>query len=194
LAVAGHAQVLATLGRLRRWVSALMRGEVHVLPSRQMTGLRCVVFVVSLLGVACTPSPEMRVMYVTMPDAVGIHEGTPVNFRGLAVGTVTHLAFEGGGHDGIVASLTISRPDATIRVADRVAVRRNGLFGDNEIQIVPGSASAAVATSGTTLAAEPRDTLSVRQAEVEMAGILRASIARLDSVRGRGAGSGKARR
>lgn len=102
-------------------------------------------------------------IYAELSTAPGLREGAAVTYRGIAVGSVTRIAFVPG---GVLLTIALNRSDVPLREADRVRVRPNGLLGDMALVIVPGPAAAPEAKPGARLHEAAPDAESVRQQAV----------------------------
>src|SRR3569832_70596 len=117
--------------------------------------------VASCLLSACRDRNE-RVVHAVVPAARGLKEGALVRFRGIEVGRVNAVRIV---DSGVQLDLAIERADAPLRTADRVRLAPSGLFGDNEVELVPGSVKAPKLAPNGWLAAVPLDTLAaIREA------------------------------
>ena len=83
----------------------------------------------------------------TLPNGGGLREGSPVVYRGVIVGTVERLWFEG---EGVRLTLGLTRP-APIRTTDTLRVHTLGLLGERVADIRPGPASAPLLASDVLL-------------------------------------------
>jgi hypothetical protein len=85
-----------------------------------------------------------------------------VRYRGIEVGQVNAVRIV---DTGVQLDLDIKRADAPLRTADQIRLASNGLFGDNEVEIVPGSVKAPKLTPDGWLTGFPPDTLAaIREA------------------------------
>ena len=82
-----------------------------------------------------------------LPNGGGLREGAAVVYRGVVVGTVERVWFEG---EGVRLTLGLTRP-APIRTADTLRVHTLGLLGERVADIRPGSAAAPLLPSGALL-------------------------------------------
>src|SRR3954452_9784412 len=94
--------------------------------------------VASCLLSACRDR-NARVVHAVLPAARGLREGALVRYRGIEVGQVNAVRIV---DTGVQLDLDIKRADAPLRTADQIRLASNGLFGDNEVEIVPGSVKA----------------------------------------------------
>lgn len=104
--------------------------------------------------------PHGPVVYAELRSAPGLHEGARVTFRGIAVGTVTHVGFA---DDGLRLTIALSRRDVPLRSGDGVRATPNGIFGDLDVEIVPGPASAPPLAAGGSLGEAAPDSAAIRQ-------------------------------
>jgi hypothetical protein len=110
---------------------------------------------------ACHDRSE-RVVHAVLPAARGLKQGALVRYRGIEVGQVNAVRIV---DSGVQVALVIERADAPLRTADQVRVATGGSFGDNEVEIVPGSVKTPKLAPNGWLAAYPIDTLaSIREA------------------------------
>ena len=109
-------------------------------------------------------TPPTRVV-ATLPEAPGIIEGHPVEYRGVSVGTVEKLELT---DSAVVLTMHVRRADLPLRNTDRVAVRSRGL-GERGIAIIPSRDAGRAWQPGDTLKPmPPSDTLeSARKAAAE---------------------------
>jgi ABC-type transporter Mla subunit MlaD len=98
-----------------------------------------------------------RVVHAVLPAARDLREGAPVRYRGIEVGRVTTVRIV---DTGVQLDLAIQRADAPLRTSDQVRVAQVGMFGEREVEIVPGALSAPKLASNGWLAATPPDTLA----------------------------------
>ncbi|MEX0907253.1 MAG: MlaD family protein [Gemmatimonadota bacterium] len=91
-----------------------------------------------------------------VPSALGLREGAPVTLAGQRIGQVTaieHIPVArkvGGNNLRIVVAVSEEVSDQ-IRTDSRAFLRTQGLLGDKFVDIVPGTAGAAVLQPGDTL-------------------------------------------
>jgi len=105
-----------------------------------------------------------RVVHALLPAARSLREGVPVRYRGIVVGKLTTMRIV---DSGLRLDLDIQRGDAPLRAADQVRISPVGIFGDAEVEIVPGPVSAPRLASNGWLAASPPDTLeAIREAVI----------------------------
>jgi len=103
-----------------------------------------------------------RVVHAVLPTAQDVKEGATVRYRGIAVGQVNAVRIV---DSGVQLDLSIYRADAPLRTADRVRVVREGIMGDQAVDVVPGPLSAPKLGSSGWLAAVPPDSLAaIREA------------------------------
>lgn len=76
------------------------------------------------------------VIFAEFPDASGLQVGAPVNFRGIAVGKVTHLL---PGSNSINAQIEIESIELRIPREVAVTISRYGLLGEAAIELVPAA-------------------------------------------------------
>lgn len=88
------------------------------------------------------------VIYAQLGTAPGLREGAVVSFRGIAVGHVTHLAFE---PNALRLTLSLERADVPVSAGDAVRVRATGLLGDAGVEIVPAANPGPPLADGGTL-------------------------------------------
>lgn len=113
------------------------------------------------LPAACRRSGDRRV-YVEVPTAGNLKEGSSVKFGGIDVGHVQRLTLL---HSGVRLELLIDRSDAPLQANDLVAVRPVGIFGDETVVIMPGTPNDRTLRDGDTLHAARSDSAGpVRQA------------------------------
>jgi ABC-type transporter Mla subunit MlaD len=108
------------------------------------------------LAAACKSS-DSRIVYVDFSAVGEIKEGAPVRLGGIDIGIVEKLTL---GHSGVRATLLIQRSDAPIQINDRVAVRPVGIFGAQEVEIIPASTDGPPLRNRDTLHAAPSDSMA----------------------------------
>ena len=103
-----------------------------------------------------------RVVHAVLPEAPGLREGALVRYRGIVVGTVKSARIV---DSGVRLDLGIERADAPLRRGDRVRMTNVGIFGDREVEIVPGPLHTPRLAAEDNLSAYPPDTLAaIREA------------------------------
>jgi ABC-type transporter Mla subunit MlaD len=122
------------------------------MPGRLLFAL---LLVVTTAG-ACRRHHE-RIVFTDLPAAPGVREGGAVLFRGIDIGTIQRVTLM---HSGVRLTLRIRRPDAPLRVGDRVALRTLGILGDNVVDIVPASGPAPPLPDSAVRPAMPPDSLA----------------------------------
>jgi ABC-type transporter Mla subunit MlaD len=133
--------------------------------------------VVICLIAACVDR-ERRVLHTVLPAARDLREGAIVRYRGIDVGRVTSVRIV---DTGVRLDLDIRRPDVPLRAADNVRVMNIGMFGDREVEIVPGPASAQRLSPDGWLLASPPDSLAeIRQIVSEA--LAKQALARVDTL------------
>jgi phospholipid/cholesterol/gamma-HCH transport system substrate-binding protein len=100
------------------------------------------------------------VIYAELAAAPGVREGARVTFRGVAVGSVTRIAFV---PDRVRLTIALDRSDVPLRQADSVRIKPDGILGDMSVVIVPGTGSAPAASDGAVLHEAAPDAASIRQ-------------------------------
>ncbi|HEX7941423.1 MAG TPA: MCE family protein [Gemmatimonadaceae bacterium] len=93
-----------------------------------------------------------------LPEARDLREGAIVRYRGIDVGRVTSVRIV---DTGVRLDLDIQRADAPLRAADNVRVVAMGMFGDREVEIVPGPVGAPRLALDGWLPATPPDTMAM---------------------------------
>lgn len=128
-----------------------------------------------------------RRIYVELPSAPGVHEGSPVSYRGIGVGTVDSVGFT---PERVRLRLAITRRDVPLRAQDRVRLAPMGAAGEQAIDILPGPATAPLLAPGHMLSPAWPDTVRVatpEQTDSMIRDIIRRSEAAKDSARRRAA-------
>ena len=77
-----------------------------------------------------------RQVVAVLREAPGLRVGDRVEYRGLAVGSVSALAIPDG---RVHLTLTLTRQDVPLRASDRVRVVADGVFGASYVEIVAPS-------------------------------------------------------
>lgn len=98
-----------------------------------------------------------RAVHAILPAAPDLREGATVRYRGIEVGRVTAVRIV---DTGVQLDLAIQRADAPLRTADQVRAVPTGIFGDRQVEIVPGPVSAPKLAPDGWLVASPPDTLA----------------------------------
>jgi phospholipid/cholesterol/gamma-HCH transport system substrate-binding protein len=119
--------------------------------------MRLATFVALASLLAACGHRDERVVHALLPAARSLREGVPVRYRGIEVGRLTTMRIV---DSGVRLDLDIQRADAPLRTADQVRIAPVGIFGDAEVEIVPGPVSAPKLASNGWLAASPPDTLA----------------------------------
>jgi len=105
-----------------------------------------------------------RVVHAILPAARGLSEGALVRYRGIVVGSVKTVRIV---DSGVRLDLGIERADAPLRTGDQVRITSVGMFGDREVDIVPGPLNTPRLATEGSLRAYPPDTLAaIREALV----------------------------
>ncbi|MEY2983748.1 MAG: hypothetical protein RLZZ568_365, partial [Cyanobacteriota bacterium] len=97
------------------------------------------------------PGYQVRVEFA---DASGLQVGAPVNYRGIAVGKVTHLI---PGSNGVNVEIEISSTQLLIPHDVKVEISRYGLLGEAAIEMIPSRALSAEALAIDPLSNDCRD-------------------------------------
>jgi ABC-type transporter Mla subunit MlaD len=105
------------------------------------------------LAAACGRSGG-RTVFVDVPMAGHLKEGSPVKFGGVDIGRVQRLTTL---RAGVRLELLILRSDAPIQTDDSVAIRPMGIFGDETVVIVPGTSNQRPLRDGDSLHAAAPD-------------------------------------
>lgn len=103
-------------------------------------------------------TPPTRVTAV-LPDAPGITVGSPVEYRGIRVGSIEEVHFT---EAAVVLTLRLDRTDLPLRNTDRVEVRTRSV-AERAIAIVPSRDAGRDWLPGDTLHVVPADTLGARR-------------------------------
>lgn len=103
-----------------------------------------------------------RTVYVDVPTAGHLKEGSPVKFGSIDIGRLRRLTLL---HSGVRLELLIERSDAPLQYDDLVAVRPVGVFGYETVVIVPGKGNERPLRDGDSLhAAAPEPPSPFREA------------------------------
>jgi ABC-type transporter Mla subunit MlaD len=140
-----------------------------------ITSMRVATLLIAVCLLSSCSDSGGRVVHAVLPAARNLREGAPVRFRGIEVGKVTTVRIV---DSGVRLDLDIERADAPLRSADQVRIAAAGMFGDAEVEIVPGPASAPKLASDGWLPAFPPDTLAALREEL-MGAIAKATFGRL---------------
>lgn len=123
-------------------------------PDRNMrVKLRWLPLLALTLPAACRRSGD-RTVYVELPTAGHLKEGSPIAFGGIDIGRVQRLTPL---DSSVRLELLIQRADAPLQAGDRVAVRPVGIFGDETVVIMPGTGNDRPLHTGDSLHAAPPD-------------------------------------
>lgn len=116
-----------------RW--AEMRGGLLLLAALALLTLG--IFTVGERTRLFSPQTEVRVL---LANVQGLKAGAPVWLSGVAIGTVSNIAFQGTtGSDEVVVTLSLDAAAAMRLGPDvRVSIKTRGLLGEKYIDIVPG--------------------------------------------------------
>jgi ABC-type transporter Mla subunit MlaD len=100
------------------------------------------------------------VLYTELRTAPGLRNGAAVSFRGIPVGEVTDVAIA---PNAVRLTIALNRADVPLREGDGARVRRDGVLGAAELELVPTTKPGPALTSGALLPEVPPDPVSVRR-------------------------------
>jgi ABC-type transporter Mla subunit MlaD len=89
-----------------------------------------------VVGGCRPPDRGTRQVVAVVREAPSLRVGDRVEYRGLAVGSVTSLEIPDG---RVHLTLTLTRPEIPLRATDRVRVVADGVFGASYVEIVAPS-------------------------------------------------------
>ncbi len=128
-------------------------------PGARVPALLLLTGLLAGLPAGCAEKHE-SVVHVIAESAPGLKRSARVQYRGIDIGLVKEVYFTNG---GVRIDLLILRKDAPIRTQDTVRIVPVGAFGEQVVDIRPGSQSAPlIAMGGGTLpAVQPESTVAV---------------------------------
>jgi ABC-type transporter Mla subunit MlaD len=130
-------------------------------------GLLILVAVVALAGAMIRlRGARGPVLYAWLRTGSGLREGAAVSFRGIPVGEVTDITVV---RNTVRLTIALNRADVPLRQGDGVRVRRNGILGEAELEIVPTATPGVALGAGAVLLEVSPDPASVRREAVERA-------------------------
>ena len=100
------------------------------------------------------------VLYTELRTASGLRNGAAVSFRGVPVGEVTDLAIL---PNAIRLTIALNRADVPLRLGDGARVRRIGVLGEPELELVPTPKPGPALRTGALLPEVPPEPTSVRR-------------------------------
>ena len=132
------------------------------MPRSPTLGLLIVAAAAILLGgVVWLQRPGSPVYYAELREAPGVREGSLVKFRGIAVGSVRHVAFT---DTSVRLTLQLTRDDTPMPAGTGFRVRMQGIFGDNAVELTPSrTPRAARLPEGAVLPLSPPDSAELAQ-------------------------------
>lgn len=126
-------------------------------------GLTAVVVVAIAAAVfAYARSGTVRRVYVELPSAPGVREGSPVWYRGVDIGTVDSIGFT---PERVRLRLAITRRGVPLRREDHSRLAPIGTAGEHAIDILPGPPTAPLLGARGVLAAAWPDTTRIATPE-----------------------------
>ena len=113
-----------------------------------------------------------RVVFADFSEASGVKAGTPVLYRGIAVGEVKAITLE---RTKARVTIALTQADAPLRSSDQVEIVPVGMFGDVALKIVPTGDHGQPIAPGTVLqgVATPRPKVPRTEAVDSVASLLR---------------------
>lgn len=132
-------------------------------------GLFVVAATIILIAGAVLTSDSLRIggreylIYVTVPTADGLYEGTPVKLAGVQIGAVDEIALAGNR-----ALLTLAIQQAyEIPIDSHVEIRSSGIIGDRYVLIVLGTSELTIPDGGVIAFGEDPGDIDVITRNVE---------------------------
>ena len=100
------------------------------------------------------------VFYAELRTASGLRDGAAVSFRGVPVGRVTDLAVA---TNAVRVTIALNRSDVPLYRGDGARVRRAGMLGEVEVELVPTPTPGPALRGGELLPEVAPDPVSVRR-------------------------------
>jgi ABC-type transporter Mla subunit MlaD len=110
--------------------------------------------VLSCAWLACGPPPPQ--VHVTWDEPVDLVVGSPVNYQGLRIGTVSRVALQQPDPEGparVTVTISVEEPDVTLRRSDRFHLSSSG--GVAAVEVRPWQAPSEPLPDGAVVAGVP---------------------------------------